>query len=81
MITAIAILFIILIVGAIFYSYGVIMKKPPTDEELQTEACSLCRNRFDKSALIERAVGDSKLYYFCRECIQKLCDEAHLPRP
>ncbi len=76
MFTALALVFILLILGAVFYSYGVVMKKPPSEEELGTEMCSLCRKRFDKAALIERAVGDSRLYYFCHTCIQKLYDES-----
>ncbi len=77
MFTALALIFVALILGAIYYSYGVIMKKPPTEEDLRTEKCSLCRRNFNKSELLERAVGDSRLYYFCHDCIRKLYDEIH----
>ncbi len=76
MFTAFAIFFIVLILGAIYYSYGVIVRRPPSDENLHTETCSLCRQRFEKSKLVERAVGDTRLFFFCPDCIQKLYDEA-----
>ncbi len=81
MVTAFAIVFLVLILGAIYYSYGVIMRKPPSDEELRTEMCSLCRRRFEKSALVERTVGDSRVYYFCHDCIQGLFRELPQTRP
>ncbi len=36
------------------------------------ERCALCRQRFSKSDLVLRQVGDYKLLYFCRECVLKL---------
>jgi len=74
--TAIAITFVIVLVGLIFYGYGIVMKRSPTEEELKTEKCSICRRRFPLAELVEREVGDYKLLYFCGECIASLVDEA-----
>lgn len=72
MFTILAITFIIFLLVAIYYGYGIVMKRPPSAEELRTETCSLCRRRIDKEVLIEREVGDSRLYYFCPDCIEAL---------
>ncbi|MCI0708368.1 MAG: hypothetical protein L0Y80_12890 [Ignavibacteriae bacterium] len=69
MLTALAILFVLLLVGSIFYGFSIVMRKPPTEEELRTEKCSLCGNRFPKEELVERPVGDYKVYYFCQQCV------------
>jgi hypothetical protein len=43
------------------------------------QKCSLCLRTFEKSALIERQVGDYRLLRFCRECVQGL--HAELTNP
>ena len=75
MLTPLAILFVLLLVGSIFYGFSIIMRKPPTEEELRTEKCSLCGNRFPKEELVERPVGDYKIYYFCQLCVSGLYEE------
>lgn len=75
MFTFLSIAFLILLVLAIFYGYGIVMRRPSGKEELETETCSLCRRRIAKDLLIERQVGDSRLFYFCAECIGGLHDE------
>lgn len=79
MFAVIALLFILLLIGAIFYGYGIVMRRSPTEEELRTERCTLCRQRFEKRELVERMVGDSKLYYFCSSCIASLAADAGTP--
>lgn len=76
MFETISVIFLILLVGAIFYGYSIVMRKPPTKEELDSERCSLCRKRFPKEQLVEREVGDYKVLYFCTVCIASLSDDA-----
>ncbi len=72
MITTLAILFLLLLVGLVLYGFGIVMRRAPTDHELQTEKCSLCLQRFPKSELLERQIGDYKLMFFCERCIKTL---------
>ena len=69
---------IILLVGLIFliyYGYGVSVKKSSKPGEQNLHACSLCQQKFKRSELVERLVGDSKLFYFCEECVNALHEE------
>ncbi len=75
MVTVLAILFVLFLVGTIFYGFGILMRRPLSRDEIQSEKCSLCRQQFPKDELIERAVGDSRLYYFCHNCITNLHEE------
>jgi hypothetical protein len=75
MLTTLAIVFVLLLIGAIFYGVGIVMRRPPTVEELRTEKCSLCGNKFPKEELVERQIGDYKLYFFCASCIMGLHEE------
>lgn len=77
MFEVIAILFIGFLVGIIFYGYSLIMRRPPSNEELRSERCSICRQKFAKDDLVERPVGDYKLLYFCNRCIAGLGEEAN----
>ena len=77
MLTYLAILFVILLVGAVFYGFSIVMRRPPSASELNSEPCSLCRNRFNKSQLVERQIGDYKVLYFCRVCITQLKKDAN----
>jgi hypothetical protein len=75
MVTILAIVFVLLLIGTIFYGFGIIVRRPPTEEELQTAQCSLCSRRLPREELIERQVGDYRLLYFCAECIAGLNEE------
>lgn len=77
MFEVIAILFIGFLVGIIFYGYSLIMRRPPSNEELQSERCSICRQKFPKADLVERPIGDYKLLFFCNRCIAGLVEEAN----
>jgi len=67
--------FVLLLVLIIFYGLGIVFRTPRSEQELSMEKCSLCRNEFQKSDLIEREVGDSRVYYFCDSCIRSLASE------
>ena len=77
MFEVIAILFIGFLVGIIFYGYSLIMRRPPSNEELRSERCSICRQKFPKDDLVERPIGDYKLLFFCNRCIAGLLEEAN----
>ena len=75
MITYLGLLIVLLFLGFAAYGFGIIARRPPTSEELSTERCTLCRKQFTKTDLVERAVGDSKVFYFCESCIRSLQSE------
>ncbi len=75
MVTTLAIIFVLFLIGTVFYGFGIVMRRPPTEEELSTEKCSLCGGRYPKENLIERQVGDYRLLYFCKSCIDGLYEE------
>ncbi len=78
MLTYLAIIFVVLLVASIFYGFSLVLRRPQSSGETPTERCTLCRASFDKSHLVERQVGDSRLYYFCPQCISSLgADAAH----
>jgi hypothetical protein len=72
MVTTLAILFIVLLVGAILYGFGIVMRRPPTHDELTREKCSLCLQMFPKEELVERQIGDYRVLYFCERCVMNL---------
>ena len=76
MITYLTIGFVVLLLGAALYGFGIVMRRPPTQEELETERCTLCGKGLKKENLVERQIGDYKLLFFCRECIEKLAAES-----
>ncbi|MEP0822083.1 MAG: hypothetical protein HRF44_04480 [Ignavibacterium sp.] len=80
MLTTLAIVFVILLLGSILYGFGIIMRRPPTSNELHTERCSLCKQRFDKKALVERESGDTRVFYFCHDCINRLSADSSAQR-
>lgn len=76
MITYLTIGFIVLLLGAVLYGFGIVMRRPPTQEELETESCTLCGQRLKKENLVERQIGDYKVLFFCTDCIEKLAVES-----
>ena len=64
--------FVLLLVLIIFYGMGIVFRAPRSEGQLSMEKCSLCRKEFEKSQLVEREVGDSRVYYFCDSCIRSL---------
>ena len=75
-ITYLTIGFVVLLLGAVLYGFGIVMRRPPTQEELETESCTLCGQRLKKENLVERQIGDYKVLFFCKECIEKLSFES-----
>jgi len=79
MLTYLAIAFVIFLIGAVLYGFGIVVRKPPTKEELDSAQCFLCKSRFDRHLLVERVIGDSKIVYFCRQCISDLKRDLNIP--
>ncbi|OGU28715.1 MAG: hypothetical protein A2X67_09240 [Ignavibacteria bacterium GWA2_55_11] len=76
MLTYLAIVFVLILIAAIFYGFGIIMRRAPSQSELNSETCSLCRKKYSRSSLVERVVGDSRVFYFCPSCIKGLQNDA-----
>jgi uncharacterized C2H2 Zn-finger protein len=70
-----AIVFLAGLIYLVYYGYSVGVRRSVKPGEENLLKCSLCSKKFDRSQLIERQVGDSKLYYFCRTCIEGLRDD------
>jgi hypothetical protein len=68
-VTILAAAFLVLIGFIAFVGYRSIISKQASEIAPDTERCSICRERFDKHALVERQIGDYRLLYFCRTCI------------
>jgi predicted SprT family Zn-dependent metalloprotease len=71
-ITALAVAFLILLVFAAYFGRMALLQKPANPDDVFSEKCSICREKFHKSKLIERQIGDYKMLYFCKPCIEKL---------
>ena len=71
-VTVLAILFLIFIALIAVFGYKAFVKTGKPAGEIDKERCALCRQPFDKGQLFERQIGDYKMLYFCRHCIEGL---------
>jgi uncharacterized CHY-type Zn-finger protein len=71
-----AIIFLVGLIFLIYYGYSVGVRKSVKPGEENLQRCNLCTKRFNRSDLVERQVGDNKVYYFCHSCIENLSAEA-----
>ena len=71
-VTILALVFIILILLVAALGFKMMMKPGTPPGDTPKERCSLCRISYDKSSLIERQVGDTRLFFFCRSCVEQL---------
>lgn len=74
-VTALAILFLLLLTLAAYAGYRVLGSATRKPGEIPTEKCSLCRERFEHGELVVRQVGDHKLMHFCKKCILSLSSD------
>ena len=74
-VTVLAIVFLIILLLVAIVGFKAIIKQGKSPQDLNNERCSLCREQFLKSQLVERQIGDYKLMYFCGSCIIKLHTE------
>ncbi len=70
-----SILFLLGLLFLIYYGFSLVRKAGINPREENLVNCSLCNNKFDRAMLVERQVDDSRLYYFCPSCIEKLNSE------
>ena len=77
-ITISAVVFLLFIILIAIVGYKAITRKERRLTESNSEKCSLCKEEFDKSQLVERQIGDYKLMYFCRKCILQLYSDLGL---
>jgi hypothetical protein len=75
-VTILAVCFLIFMGSVAYLGYRMVISHGTAPEEINTERCSICRERFHKSELILRQIGDYKLLFFCRKCIDGLNTEA-----
>lgn len=75
-VTILAVCFLIFVGAVVFFGYKMVINRGTSPEEVNTERCSVCRERFHKSELIVRQIGDYRLLFFCSKCIQELYAEA-----
>jgi len=83
-VTALAILFLVLLALAAYGGYRVLGGSTMSPGEVPTEKCTLCRERFPLGELVVRQVGDYKLMHFCKRCILSLHADVETgsePRP
>ncbi len=74
-ITALAIAFLILLIFIAYFGKMSLLQKPAHPDDVFSEKCSICREKFHKSKLIERQIGDYKMLYFCKSCVEKLTED------
>jgi hypothetical protein len=70
-----AIVFLLGLVFLVYYGYTVGIRRGTNPGDGNLLKCSLCLKKFDGSQLVERQVGDSKLFHFCETCIRSLQKE------
>lgn len=70
--TVLAVIFLLVLVIIAFVGQKLLSQKTASMKESNREQCAICRMDFDKSELIERQIGDFKIMYFCKQCIEKL---------
>jgi hypothetical protein len=74
-VTVLAITFLILLLFIAVVGFKMIIKQGKSPLELNKERCSICREQFLKTHLVERQIGDYRLLFFCGSCIAKLHTE------
>jgi len=74
-VTVLAVAFLIFVVAIAAFGYRIFIKRERSPEGENTEACTICRRRYDKTRLIERQIGDYRISYFCADCIASLHKE------
>ena len=71
-VTVLAVVFLVFMVVVAIGGYKLLGKRALKPEEINTEKCSICRERFEKIQLLERQIGDYRLLYFCKKCVMGL---------
>ncbi len=78
MITFLAIIFLAALLIIAVAGIRLLQNKSRQAVQDHKEKCTFCQNYFDKTELVVRQIGDTRLLYFCRSCILKLFTDAGL---
>ena len=70
--TALAVVFLLFILAIAFFGQRLLSQKAESLATRNQEQCAICRNTYDKGELVERQIGDYKMLYFCKQCIEEL---------
>ena len=70
-----AVVFLLLILAIAVLGFKAVIRQGRSPDEINKEKCSICRLSFNKAQLIERHVGDQRLFHFCHSCITSLYNE------
>ena len=74
-VTIFAIVFLLLVLAVAAFGFKAIIKQGKSPQDLNKERCSVCKESFPKTQLIERQIGDYKILFFCAACITRLHSE------
>jgi len=70
--TVLAVIFLLIVLAVALFGFRAIIKHGNEPRDINIERCSLCRREYNKSQMIERQVGDYRLFFFCGSCIKEL---------
>lgn len=70
--TVLASIFLAIVLFIAIIGFKAVIKQGRPTEELNLERCSICREKFNKSMLVERQIGDHKLLFYCPSCINSM---------
>jgi len=71
-VTILASVFIVVVLAIAIFGFKAIIRQGKPVADINMEQCSLCRKQFHKNQLIERQIGDYRLFFFCSSCINEL---------
>jgi len=74
-ITILAVVFLLIILTVAVLGFKAVIRQGRSPDDINREKCSLCRLTFNKAQLIERQVGDQRLFHFCHACVSSLYTE------
>jgi len=70
-----AVIFLAGILVVAIFGFRMIIGQGKAPVDPNREKCSVCREQFNRSQLIERQVGDHRMLYFCQSCVMSLHNE------
>jgi len=74
-VSILALLFLAGILLVAVFGFRTIIRQGKAPDDPGREKCSVCREHFNRSQLIERQVGDHRILYFCQTCVMSLHNE------
>ncbi len=71
-VTILASLFLLAVIVIALFGYKVITNRISRVEKKELEKCMICNKSFDRTLLAEVQIGDYKIIYFCKSCVDAL---------